>query len=318
MVVVFLCAQGSLAYDKKIFRVLVTPVAQVTPVIMAHATPVTMAQDTPVTLAQVTPETMASQKSELFGIILKSNVNLNVSDYLKSLSSIIHPKSVKSFGKVAGNTYGIFFSNEADRDKVLQLNQITIKNVKLNVQGYTPAVKTVFIKGAPMPENEEPISTFMSQFGDIKSKPVRLPLKDVPEGFEHVLSHTLMLKMVLHSEDTSLPNYAKIDVGSDIIKVKIEHGFKKCFQCGERGHEKKLCPNNIDEFPEVNSLDNVSTAKNVFPDPEKMMLNASETTTEKLLIDLVVNDTVMDQTENVWTSAGKGKRRRGKKTRCTN
>jgi len=46
--------------------------------------------------------TMATKKPELYGIVVKSHTNLIVADYLKWLSTIVNPKSVKSFGKVAG------------------------------------------------------------------------------------------------------------------------------------------------------------------------------------------------------------------------
>ncbi len=228
----------------------------------------------------------------------------------------MNPKSVKSFGKVAGNNYGIFFTNEQDRDKVLELDNIKIKQVELKVHQYAPAVKTVFIKGVPMLENEQPIADFMSQFGMLKTKPTRLPLKDVPVGFEHVLSHTLVLKMVFKSDDITLPNYAKIDVGSDVIKVKIEHGFKKCFQCGERGHERKLCPNNVEEFPEViGDKQKILQPKALFPNVTQMIGKTTEALTENPPDDLAVLDDVeMDKTENPWTNVHeKGKRRRGKK-----
>lgn len=255
-----------------------------------------------------------SVKPELYGIVLKSHASLNVADYLKWLSTVVNPKSVQSFGKVAGNNYGIFFSNEQDRDKVLELDNVKVNKVELRVNQYAPAVKTVFIKGVPMLENDQPVSDFMSQFGTLKTKPTRLPLKDVPVGLEHVLSHTLVVKMVLKSDDTLLPNYAKIDVGSDIIKVKIEHGFKKCFQCGERGHERKLCPNNIDEFPEATKdSQKVSQPKILFPNVNQMTGKTKETVVENATTDEVATaDIEMVAVENPWKKVqDKGKRRRG-------
>lgn len=254
----------------------------------------------------VKPSAMAKHKPELHGIVLKSHANLNVVDYLKSLSLIVNPKSVISFGKVAGNNYGVFFTNEQDRDKVLETEIVKVNNIQINVQEYAPAVKTVFLKGVPLLENEQPITDFMSKFGTIKTKPMRLPLKDVPEGFEHVLSHTLVLKMVLN-EDTVLPNYTKIDVGSDVIKVKIEHGFKKCFQCGERGHEKKLCPYNIEIFPEVNGkASQINGSKSPPPISEQ---NISNETQVNQLTDLAAENSDMQTSENGWrTPSGKRKK----------
>ncbi len=75
------------------------------------------------------------------------------------------------------------------------------------------------------------------------------------------MSHTLVAKIVL-SKVVHLPPYAKLDLGNDIVKVKLECGSKKCFSCGERGHEKKLCPKNKNEFPEASNLTKEKIPKN--------------------------------------------------------
>jgi len=164
--------------------------------------------------------------------------------------------------KITGNNYCAFFSNGEECEKLLAVEKISVNQVEIRLQEYIPSVQTVFIKGVPIIEDDTPIKLLLAQYGQLKSQPVRLPLKDVPPEFAHIKSHTLVVKMVL-SDSVQLPTYAKVDLGNDIVKVKIECGSKKCFTCGERGQEKKLCPKNKIEFPEVSNPAIVKATQNV-------------------------------------------------------
>lgn len=79
----------------------------------------------------------------------------------------------------------------------------------------------------------------------------RLPAGDTPECFAHHASHTIHVRMLPKKDAKELPSTAKIEFGDIIVTVKIELGSKKCFKCGERGHEAKLCPKNDEEFPAI-------------------------------------------------------------------
>ncbi len=82
----------------------------------------------------------SAQKPELYGIVLKNHTRLNVDFNMAVNNCQPEPKSVKSFWKVAGNIYGVFFNTEADRDKVLALANAKIEDEPLNVSGYFPVV----------------------------------------------------------------------------------------------------------------------------------------------------------------------------------
>lgn len=191
---------------------------------------------------------MTSDKSDLYGVVLKCHNEIKQIDYLLELAKVINPKSVKSFGKIAGNTYGIFFNSEEDFETLLEKSEIVVKSVPIKVYEYAPAVKNIFIKGIPVIDDLTPLKNYLASYGEIKSDFARLPIKDVPAEFSHLVSHTLQIKMVLNDNIRSLPNYAKIDFGNDIITLKIEHGGKKCYKCGDRDHTIKLCQKNLHVF----------------------------------------------------------------------
>ena len=79
-----------------------------------------------------------------------------------------------------------------------------------------------------------------------------MPVKDAPKEFSHLLSHTLQIKIVF-KKDAILPTCARIDFCDDIIKIKIEHGAKTCYKCGDGGHEIKMCSQNAQTFPSIHS-----------------------------------------------------------------
>lgn len=193
-----------------------------------------------------------THQSDLHGVVLKSHDNLRVFDYLEEIAAVIDPRSVKSFGKIAGKNYGVFFESREECEKLLQVGRVLVKGTGISIEEYAPALKTVFIKGVPLLSSLGPLYDLLSKYGEVKSKLVRLPLKDVPESFAHVMSHTLSVKMVFDSEKDSLPQFAKVNFGCDIIKVKIECGFRKCYKCGDHGHLIKMCPKNRKAFPDVN------------------------------------------------------------------
>lgn len=74
-----------------------------------------------------------------------------------------------------------------------------------------------------------------------------------------------------------------INFGEDIIKVKIEYGAKKCYKCGERGHEIKMCPQNKESFPSIvqNSDKLVTNRNRVKPAQNNSTLAVSGSTQEK-------------------------------------
>ncbi len=204
---------------------------------------------------------MATVKFDFHGVMIANHPSISISNYLIVISTLVDLKTVKSFGKITGNIYCAFFSNGDDHVKLLSTEQITVNGIEIRVQDYIPSVQTIFIKGVPILEDDKHIIQLLSQYGQLKSKPVRLPLKDVQPEFSHIMSHTVVNKIVL-SEDVKLPPYTKVDLGNDVVKVKIECGSKRCFSCGERGHEKKLCPKNKNEFPKASNPTKEKVPKN--------------------------------------------------------
>lgn len=194
---------------------------------------------------------MSDKKDELYGIVLRCIPNLKPADYLSALSTIVDPKSVKSFGMIAGNNYGVFFNSAENCENALKQGEIKIKSETVKILPYETAVKNVFIKGVPVLSSLLPLAEFLKRYGALKSEFRRLLLKNVPEGFSHLVSHTLHVKMLMNKDAKPLPAFANIDFGEDTISVKIEYGAKKCFKCGDRNHEVKLCPKNLESFPSI-------------------------------------------------------------------
>ncbi len=99
-----------------------------------------------------------------------------------------------------------------------------------------------------------------------------------------------------------------------------EHGFKKCFQCGERGHERKLCPYNIEEFPEVSTTPTTLNSKkstpntNLFPVVDKMSQKTTDPASENPLIDFVADGENTKSPDNNWVTVNGKRKRRAQKS----
>lgn len=104
---------------------------------------------------------MSAAKHELYGIVLKCLPTLKPADYLAALSTFVDPKSVTSFGKITGNSYGVFFSSEEKCEAALKRKEVKIKSEIIKIFPYEPAVKNVFIKGVPIVSNFEPLAEFL-------------------------------------------------------------------------------------------------------------------------------------------------------------
>lgn len=218
---------------------------------------------------------MPDKPSELHGIVLKCLPAVKPVEYLSALAKVLDPKSVKSFGQIAGNNYGVFFNTAEECEKAQQSKQILVSNQIVQIHRYDPAIKTVFIKGVPMVSSLEPLKNFLATKGEIKSEFKRLPIKDAPECFAHLLSHTIQVRMLLKKDDKELPPFATIDFGEDVISVKIEHGARKCFTCGDRNHIAKLCPKNKKAFPD---MPNTKQQQNTDPETNKDVPESEPTT----------------------------------------
>lgn len=166
------------------------------------------------------------------------------------IAEYVSKESIKSFGKITGSYYGAFFEKENDMRVVLARKVLIINGIQVPVLPFQPTVKTIYIKGVPLVGDLTPLTDFLCQFGGLRSGFTRHPIKDLPDGFAHVKSHTLSVKISVKDEKM-IPNYAKIEFNSLTFNVKIEHGAKKCFQCGSRAHEFKMCRRNLDAFPMI-------------------------------------------------------------------
>lgn len=220
---------------------------------------------------------MADQ--QLYGVVLKYHASLKIIDYLMEIADFVSKESIKSFGKITGSYYGAFFEKENDMRVVLERKVLIINGIQVPVLPFQPTVKTIYIKGVPLVGDLTPLADYLCQFGGLRSGFTRHPIKDLPDGFAHVKSHTLSVKISVKDEKM-IPNYAKIEFNSLTFNVKIEHGAKKCFKCGSRAHEIKMCRRNLDAFPMIMQYGKEGTkpltVESPVPNDENDLLDMSE------------------------------------------
>ncbi len=93
---------------------------------------------------------MAAVKPDFHGVVIANHPNLSICDYLKVISSLVDLKTVKSFGKIAGNNYCAFYTNGDEYEKLLSTEKIAVNGIEIRVQDYIPSLQTIFIKGVPI------------------------------------------------------------------------------------------------------------------------------------------------------------------------
>lgn len=180
-------------------------------------------------------------------------------DYLEALCSIVEPSQIISIGNVGDGKISVVFMSTKIAENVLSAG-ITIKNQFLQPIPFVSRPVRVVLSRIPAWIPDQPILTFLKQFGRVTSTIRPLPINSNKiEKFTNILSNYREVFICL-DKDAKLPQHIQIIDGDDTITIDITTE-QKCYACKELGHVARVCPRKVQdqahqveptEYPELN------------------------------------------------------------------
>ncbi len=137
----------------------------------------------------------------------------------------------------------------------LTVSGIWVKETFVPVTPLSAPATKVTVSNAPPFISNEAIVKELLRFGKIASPVKAVPLGCKDAALKHVLSFRRHVYMFLNSPERTLEVSFRVTHGENSFMVYASTASLKCFECGDLGHKRFMCPHRDEQRPSTSRGD---------------------------------------------------------------
>jgi hypothetical protein len=174
-------------------------------------------------------------------IVVRSSKGAQLIDYLNELKKIVPPSDILEAGTRGPQFFAFFLKNVAAMEDLLNKGSIEVNGEALQIEPFLANIKTITLKGVPPHLTEAEIMAPIKNLGKVIKPLEKIKYNNLPKEFAHVFSFSRKITMQVDNPDKIPQSISVKDEGGKIFNVYLEHGPRKCRNCGSTKHVASKC-----------------------------------------------------------------------------
>lgn len=191
-------------------------------------------------------------------IVLSHNEDLKLTDYVTAVARIIEPKNILFVSRISNNRICIYLSNVDLVDTVISHGDtIKINNLDVGIRRLITPAKRIILSNVCPTIPHSILEDEIRKLGLKTASPMSfLRASLTGQEFAHILSFRRQI-YVQPDDIIELPSSVVIQYEETQYRIFLSYDSLVCFQCKEKGHVAKHCPQNetLRETAEINNTD---------------------------------------------------------------
>jgi zinc knuckle protein len=185
--------------------------------------------------------TSPSAPEKSHGVLIRRAPGVTLGDLLESLSKVIEPSKILYADFVGAANFGVWVDSDESVAQLVARDMHEVKGQLTKINLYAKPVRRVILRNVPpfLPDNT--IINALSVYGEARGSIEHQSAFNVGDKFKHVKSFTRTINLAINNGVT-VPPRVKVAHGDLEHVIYIQIGPKKCFKCGNKGHNSKDCP----------------------------------------------------------------------------
>lgn len=203
--------------------------------------------------ARTSPQTMFPKKDQ--AIVIHAVEPYKLSDYVKSLGSIIQPKNIIFASRISNNRICIYLSSTQTVDDLMKTHcRIKLGDIEVPIRRLITPAKRIVISNVCPSIPHEVVEIALKNLDLKLVSPISFLRAGIPgDEFSHILSFRRQVYISPSQDDnTEIPTSIVISYEETNYRIFLSTDTMECFICKKSGHVANDCPNTSQEFPVLN------------------------------------------------------------------
>lgn len=218
------------------------------------------------TAAKTNPQAMFPKKDQ--AIVMHAIEPYKLSDYVKSLGTLITPKNIIFASRISNNRICIYLSSRQMVDNLLKThNKIKIEETEITIRRLITPAKRIIISNVCPSIPHDFLETVLINSGLSLVSPISFLRAGIPgDEFSHILSFRRQVYVSPNQEENrELQTSMLITYEETNYRIFLSSDNMECYICKKSGHIASNCPNADEQFPTLTDIQTQSSKKRPAP-----------------------------------------------------